>query len=40
LIGPTASAIARDRILFHALSAFTTTLVYALFTIAWLDRGG
>jgi uncharacterized membrane protein len=31
---------ARDRILFHALGAFTATFVYALFTLAWVDRGG
>ena len=31
---------ARDRTLFHALGAFTATFVYALFTLAWVDRGG
>jgi uncharacterized membrane protein len=31
---------ARDRMLFHALDAFTATFVYALFTLAWVDRGG
>ena len=31
---------ARDRVLFHALGAFTATFVYALFTLAWVDRGG
>ncbi len=31
---------ARDRILFHALGAFTATFIYALFTLAWVDRGG
>ncbi len=31
---------ARDQILFHALGAFTATFVYALFTLAWVDRGG
>ncbi len=30
----------RDRMLFHALGAFTATFVYALFTLAWVDRGG
>jgi uncharacterized membrane protein len=30
---------ARDRTLFHALGAFTATFVYALFTLAWVDRG-
>jgi len=30
----------RDRILFHALGAFTATFVYALFTLAWVDRNG
>ena len=29
---------ARDRTLFHALGAFTATFIYALFTIAWVDR--
>jgi uncharacterized membrane protein len=31
---------ARDRMMFHALGAFTATFVYALFTLAWVDRGG
>ena len=31
---------ARDRIMFHALGVFTATFVYALFTLAWVDRGG
>ncbi len=31
---------ARDRMLFHALGAFMATFVYALFTLAWVDRGG
>ena len=31
---------ARDRMLFHALGLFTATFVYALFTLAWVDRGG
>jgi uncharacterized membrane protein len=31
---------ARDRMLFHALGAFTATFIYALFTLAWVDRGG
>ena len=30
----------RDRILFHALGTFTATFVYALFTLAWVDRNG
>jgi uncharacterized membrane protein len=30
----------RDRIMFHALGVFTATFVYALFTLAWVDRGG
>jgi len=30
----------RDRMLFHALGAFTATFVYALFTLAWVDRQG
>src|SRR5580704_17101473 len=30
----------RDRTLFHALGAFTATFIYALFTLAWVDRGG
>ena len=31
---------ARDRMLFHALGVFMATFVYALFTLAWVDRGG
>ena len=31
---------ARDRTLFHALGAFSATFIYALFTLAWVDRGG
>jgi uncharacterized membrane protein len=31
---------ARDRVMFHALGVFTATFVYALFTLAWVDRGG
>ena len=31
---------ARDRTLFHALSAFTATFIYALFTLTWVDHGG
>ena len=31
---------ARDRTLFHALGAFTATFICALFTLAWVDRGG
>ncbi len=31
---------ARDRMLFHALGAFSATFVFALFTLAWVDRGG
>jgi uncharacterized membrane protein len=31
---------ARDRMLFHALGAFTATFIFALFTLAWVDRGG
>lgn len=31
---------ARDRTLFHSLGAFSATFVYALFTLAWVDRGG
>ena len=31
---------ANDRILFHSLGAFTATFVYALFTLAWIDRFG
>src|SRR5271157_4094642 len=26
--------------MFHALGVFTATFVYALFTLAWVDRGG
>ena len=31
---------ARDRMLFHALGAFAATFIYALFALAWVDRGG
>src|SRR5579871_5395405 len=31
---------ARDPILFHALGVFSATFIYALFTLAWVDRGG
>jgi len=31
---------ARDRMMFHSLGVFTATFVYALFTLAWVDRGG
>jgi uncharacterized membrane protein len=31
---------ARDRILFHALGAFSATFIFALATLAWVDRGG
>src|SRR5215467_4048215 len=31
---------ARDRVLFHSLGAFAATFIYALFTLAWIDRGG
>ena len=31
---------ARDRMMFHALGAFTATFVYALFALVWVDRGG
>jgi uncharacterized membrane protein len=30
----------RDRILFHSLGIFTATFIYALFTLAWVDRDG
>lgn len=30
----------RDRTLFHSLGAFAATFVYALFTLAWVDRNG
>jgi uncharacterized membrane protein len=30
---------ARDRVLFHSLGVFTATFIYALFTLAWVDRG-
>jgi uncharacterized membrane protein len=30
---------ARDRLLFHSLGAFAATFIYALFTLAWIDRG-
>src|SRR5215813_2820905 len=31
---------ARDHVLFHSLGAFAATFLYALFTLAWIDRGG
>jgi uncharacterized membrane protein len=31
---------ASDRMLFHALGAFSATFVFALATLAWVDRGG
>ena len=31
---------ARDPILFHALGVFAGTFIYALFTLAWVDRAG
>jgi uncharacterized membrane protein len=31
---------ARDRVLFHSLGAFSATFILALFTLAWVDRGG
>lgn len=31
---------ARDRALFHALGVFAATFLYALFTLAWIDRTG
>jgi uncharacterized membrane protein len=30
---------ARDPALFHSLGAFSATFIYALFTLAWIDRG-
>jgi uncharacterized membrane protein len=30
---------ARDRMLFHSLGVFAATFIYALFTLAWIDRG-
>jgi uncharacterized membrane protein len=30
---------ARDRVLFHSLGVFTATFIYALFALAWVDRG-
>jgi uncharacterized membrane protein len=30
---------ARDHTLFHALGVFSATFIYALFTLAWIDRG-
>ncbi len=30
----------RDPILFHALGVFSATFIYALFTLAWVDREG
>ena len=32
--------LARDRMLFHALGAFSATFIFALATLAWVDRGG
>src|SRR6516225_7326106 len=32
--------LARDRTLFHALGAFSATFIFALATLAWVDRGG
>lgn len=31
---------ARDQTLFHSLGVFAATFTYALFTLAWVDRGG
>ena len=31
---------ARDRMLFHALGAFSATFLFALFALGWVDRGG
>ena len=31
---------ARDHFLFHSLGAFAATFMYALFTLAWIDRDG
>jgi uncharacterized membrane protein len=31
---------ARDRVLFHALGAFSATFIFALATLAWVDRDG
>ena len=31
---------AKDRVLFHSLGVFSATFVYALFTLAWVDRHG
>src|SRR5579871_2583388 len=31
---------ARDRMLFHSLGAFSATFIFALATLAWVDRGG
>src|SRR5512145_2205190 len=30
---------ARDHALFHSLGVFSATFLYALFTLAWIDRG-
>jgi uncharacterized membrane protein len=30
----------RDHAIFHALGIFTATFIYALFALAWIDRGG
>jgi uncharacterized membrane protein len=32
--------LARDRMLFHALGTFSATFIFALATLAWVDRGG
>jgi uncharacterized membrane protein len=32
--------IARDRVISHAIGAFTATFLYALTALAWVDRGG
>ncbi len=32
--------IARDRVISHAIGAFTATFLYALAALAWVDRGG
>jgi uncharacterized membrane protein len=31
---------ARDPMLFHSLGSFAATFLYALFALAWIDRGG
>jgi uncharacterized membrane protein len=30
----------RDRLVFHSLGVFVATFIYALFILAWVDRGG